>query len=47
MLWFERPFLAVLRHEYRTSMRFTEDDTAEVMPAAPALPCQLYVHVQF
>ena len=47
MLWFERPFLAVLRHEYRASMRFTEDDTAEVMPAAPALPCQLYVHVPF
>ena len=47
MLWFERPFLAVLRHEYRASMRFTEDDTAEVMPAAPAFPCQLYVHVPF
>src|SRR5512144_2049152 len=47
MLWFERPFLALLRHEYQASMRFTEDDTAEVMPAAPGLPCQLYVHVPF
>jgi coproporphyrinogen III oxidase-like Fe-S oxidoreductase len=47
MLWFERPVLAVLRHEYAASMRFTEDDTAEVMPRAPALPCQLYVHVPF
>jgi coproporphyrinogen III oxidase-like Fe-S oxidoreductase len=47
MLWFERPLLAVLRHEYRASMRFTEDDAAEVMPVAPAFPCQLYVHVPF
>ncbi len=47
MLWFERPLLAVLRHEYTAAMRFTEDDTAEVMPAAPAAPCQLYVHVPF
>jgi menaquinone C8-methyltransferase len=47
MLWFERPFLAILRHEYAASMRFTEDDTAEVMPAAPQFPCQLYVHVPF
>ena len=47
MLWFERPFLAVLRHEYSQAMRFTEDESAEVMPAAPATPCQLYVHVPF
>jgi len=47
MLWFERPFLAVLRHEYAAAMRFAEDDTAEVMPKAPASPCQLYVHVPF
>ncbi|MDO8418567.1 MAG: coproporphyrinogen III oxidase family protein [Rubrivivax sp.] len=47
MLWFERPFLAVLRHEYAAAMRFAEDDVAEVMPAAPAAPCQLYVHVPF
>ena len=47
MPWFERPFLAVLRHEYAAAMRFTEDDAAEVMPAAPAAPCQLYVHVPF
>jgi len=47
MPWFERPFLAVLRHEYSQAMRFTEDELAEVMPAAPAAPCQLYVHVPF
>jgi coproporphyrinogen III oxidase-like Fe-S oxidoreductase len=47
MPWFERPFLAALRHEYAAAMRFAEDDAAEVMPAAPALPCQLYVHVPF
>jgi coproporphyrinogen III oxidase-like Fe-S oxidoreductase len=47
MLWFERPLLAVLRHEYQASMRFTEDDGAEVMPAAPEFACQLYVHVPF
>lgn len=47
MLWFERPLLAVLRHEYAAAMRFVEDDVAEVMPAAPAAPCQLYVHVPF
>jgi menaquinone C8-methyltransferase len=47
MLWFERPFLAVLRHEYAAAMRFAEDDAAEVMPAAPPAPCQLYVHVPF
>jgi coproporphyrinogen III oxidase-like Fe-S oxidoreductase len=47
MPWFERPLLAVLRHEYASAMRFAEDDAAEVMPAAPAAPCQLYVHVPF
>jgi coproporphyrinogen III oxidase-like Fe-S oxidoreductase len=47
MLWFEKPFLTVLRHEYGRAMRFTEDDAGEVMPAAPAQPCQLYVHVPF
>jgi menaquinone C8-methyltransferase len=47
MLWFEKPFLAVLRHEYERAMRFTEDDMADVMPSAPAQPCQLYVHVPF
>jgi menaquinone C8-methyltransferase len=47
MPWFERPFLAVLQHEYAQAMRFAEDDAAEVMPAAPAGPCQLYVHVPF
>jgi len=47
MPWFERPFLAVLRREYAASMRFAEDDAAEVMPGPPAQPCQLYVHVPF
>ena len=47
MLWFERPFLQVLRREYAGAMRFDEDDAAEVMPAPPAKPCQLYVHVPF
>jgi coproporphyrinogen III oxidase-like Fe-S oxidoreductase len=47
MPWFEKPFLHILRREYATAMRFDEDDDAEVMPAAPAEPCQLYVHVPF
>jgi coproporphyrinogen III oxidase-like Fe-S oxidoreductase len=47
MLWFERPFLQVLRREYAGAMRFDEDDAAEVMPSPPARPCQLYVHVPF
>lgn len=47
MPWFERPFLALLRRAYGRAMRFAEDDEAEAMPAAPAGPCQLYVHVPF
>jgi coproporphyrinogen III oxidase-like Fe-S oxidoreductase len=47
MPWFERPFLALLRHEYGRAMRFAEDDEAQDLPAAPAGPCQLYVHVPF
>jgi coproporphyrinogen III oxidase-like Fe-S oxidoreductase len=47
MLWFERPFLSVLRREYAGAMRFDEDDASEVMPAPPAGACQLYVHVPF
>jgi coproporphyrinogen III oxidase-like Fe-S oxidoreductase len=47
MPWFERPLLAVVRHEYASAMRFAEDDVAEVMPVAPGAPCQLYVHVPF
>lgn len=47
MLWFERPFLALLRHEYAGAMRFTEDEAGDAMPAAPAGPCQLYVHIPF
>ena len=47
MPWFEQPFLRVLRREYAGALRFAEDDAAEVMPAAPADACQLYVHVPF
>ena len=47
MLWFERPFLAILQREYGAAMRFTEDEASDVMPAAPAGPCQLYVHIPF
>jgi len=47
MLWFERPFLSVLRREYAAAMRFDEDEAAEVMPGPPSGPCQLYVHVPF
>jgi coproporphyrinogen III oxidase-like Fe-S oxidoreductase len=47
MPWFERPLLAIVRHEYAAAMRFAEDDVAEVMPAALGGPCQLYVHVPF
>ena len=47
MPWFERPLLAVLKHEYAAAMRFAEDDALQLMPAAPAQPCQLYVHVPF
>jgi coproporphyrinogen III oxidase-like Fe-S oxidoreductase len=48
MPWFERPLLRVVRHEYAQAMRFAEDDDAfTAMPAAPAAPCQLYVHVPF
>ena len=38
MLWFEKPFLSILRHEYARAMRFTEDEVGDVMPAAPAQP---------
>jgi len=47
MLWFERPFLAILQREYSRAMRFAEDDASEEMPAAPSGPCQLYVHIPF
>jgi coproporphyrinogen III oxidase-like Fe-S oxidoreductase len=47
MLWFERPFLSILQREYSAAMRFAEDDASDVMPAAPAGPCQLYVHIPF
>jgi menaquinone C8-methyltransferase len=46
MPWFEPPLLAVLKHEYRASMRF---GAAQALPApsAVARPLQLYVHVPF
>ena len=46
-MWFERPFVAVLRREIAAGMRFAEDDASVLVPAAPAAPCQLYVHVPF
>ena len=47
MPWYERPLLTVVRREYAAAMRFAEDDASAVMPAPPAAPCQLYVHVPF
>ena len=47
MLWFERPFLALLRHEYSAAMRFTEDEAGDAMPTAPAGACLLYEHIQY
>ncbi len=47
MPWFERPLLTVVRREYAAAMRFAENDASELMPAPPAAPCQLYVHVPF
>jgi coproporphyrinogen III oxidase-like Fe-S oxidoreductase len=46
MLWFERPFLAVLRAQYARALRFG-DDAPLHLPMAPAQPCQLYVHIPF
>lgn len=47
MAWFERPLLYVLRREYAAAMRFAEEEAGWAPPAAPARPCQLYVHVPF
>ncbi len=47
MTWFERPLVYVLRREYAAAMRFAEEEIAQGPPAAPARPCQLYVHVPF
>lgn len=48
MAWFERPLVALLRHQYARAMRFGDDDVgAATMPPAPAEPCQLYVHIPF
>jgi len=47
MPWFEKPLARVLRREYAAAMRFDEDDAADIVPAAPAEPCQLYVHIPF
>ncbi len=47
MPWFERPLLSIVRREYAAAMRFAEDDASALMPAPPAEPCQLYVHVPF
>ena len=47
MPWFERPLLSVIRREYARAMRFAEHDAPAGLPAPPAAPCQLYVHVPF
>jgi coproporphyrinogen III oxidase-like Fe-S oxidoreductase len=47
MPWYERSLLTVVRREYAAAMRFAEDDASALMPAPPAAPCQLYVHVPF
>lgn len=47
MPWFERPLLAVVRRAYAQAMRFGEEAQALQPPAAPAAPCQLYLHVPF
>ncbi len=46
MPWFEPPLLAILKREYRASMRF---GSAPAQPAPPAVaqPLQLYVHIPF
>jgi menaquinone C8-methyltransferase len=46
MPWFEPPLLAMLRREYRASMRFGPVP-AQPVPSAVARPLQLYVHVPF
>jgi coproporphyrinogen III oxidase-like Fe-S oxidoreductase len=44
--WFEDLFVRVLRREYKGGMRFEPDAQAH-LPAPPAEPAQLYVHVPF
>lgn len=46
MPWFEPPLLAVLKREYRASMRFGPA-TAPAAPPAVARPLQLYMHIPF
>ncbi len=45
--WFEEPFRWLLRREFASTMRFDSLIPAELAPAAPREPCQLYVHVPF
>ena len=45
--WFEAPLTGLLRRELASAMRFDAVSPAELAPAAPASPCQLYVHVPF
>ncbi len=46
MLWFERIFERILKHEFAGSMNF--DSAAGLqLPRAPGQPCQLYIHVPF
>lgn len=46
MLWFERIFERILKHEFAGSMNF--DSAARLhLPRAPEQACQLYIHVPF
>ena len=45
--WFEGPLTVLLRREFASTMRFDALSPAELAPAAPREPCQLYVHVPF
>jgi coproporphyrinogen III oxidase-like Fe-S oxidoreductase len=45
--WLESLFVAILRHEYASAMRFGPGGDGHKLPQAPADPCHLYVHVPF
>ena len=47
MLWFERPFLAVLRREYARRHAFRGRRRGRGDARGTRRPCQLYVHVPF
>ena len=45
--WLESLFVAILRHEYASAMRFTAGGDGHKLPRPPTDPCHLYVHVPF